>query len=65
VDVTPQAPLKVPLAALVGWIGALTPRVCALLDETAESSEPVVVAVELAGEGRVLADPGAGFGVEG
>ncbi len=65
VDVAPQAPLKVPLAALVGWIGALTPRVCALLDEPADSAEPVVVAVELAGEGRVLADPGAGFGVEG
>jgi uncharacterized protein (AIM24 family)/thioredoxin-like negative regulator of GroEL len=59
VDVAPQAPLKVPLAALVGWIGALTPRVCALLDDPAE---PVVVAVELAGEGRVLADPSAGIG---
>ncbi|HEX9402165.1 MAG TPA: tetratricopeptide repeat protein [Anaeromyxobacter sp.] len=62
VDVAPQAPLKVPLAALVGWIGALTPRVCALLDGSAQPSEPVVVAVELAGEGRVLADPAAGFG---
>jgi uncharacterized protein (AIM24 family)/thioredoxin-like negative regulator of GroEL len=59
VDVAPQAPLKVPLAALVGWIGALTPRVCALLDDPAE---PVVVAVELAGEGRVLADPAAAIG---
>jgi Flp pilus assembly protein TadD/uncharacterized protein (AIM24 family) len=59
VDVGPQAPLKVPLAALVGWIGGLTPRVCALLDD---SAEPAVVAVELAGEGRVLADPAAGFG---
>jgi uncharacterized protein (AIM24 family) len=66
VDVAPQAPLKVPLAALVGWIGALTPRVCALLEDPAE---PVVVAVELSGEGRVLADPAAGigasFGAEG
>jgi uncharacterized protein (AIM24 family) len=59
VDVAPQAPLKVPLAALVGWIGALTPRVCALLDDP---GEPLVVAVELAGEGRVLADPSAGIG---
>jgi uncharacterized protein (AIM24 family)/thioredoxin-like negative regulator of GroEL len=56
VDVAPQAPLKVPLAALVGWVGALTPRVCALLDDPAA---PLVVAVELAGEGRVLADPAA------
>ncbi len=62
VDVVPLAPLKVPLAALVGWIGALTPRVCALLDDPAE---PRVVAVELAGEGRVLADPAAGIGAEG
>src|SRR6266498_3242289 len=48
VDVAPQAPLKVPLAALVGWIGSLTPRVCALLDDLAHPAE-VVVAVELAG----------------
>jgi Flp pilus assembly protein TadD/uncharacterized protein (AIM24 family) len=65
VDVAHEAPLKVPLAALVGWIGALTPRVCALV----EDAEPLVVAVELAGEGRVLADPaagiGAGIGAEG
>jgi uncharacterized protein (AIM24 family) len=60
VDVVSQAPLRVPLAALVGWIGALTPRVCALLDDPAE---PVVVAVELTGEGRVLADPAAATGV--
>ncbi len=64
VDVAPQAPLKVPLAALVGWIGSLTPRVCALLDDPAHPAE-VVVAVELAGEGRALADPAAGFGAEG
>jgi len=57
VDVVPQAPLRIPLAALVGWIGALTPRVCALLDDP---GAPIVVAVELAGEGRVLADPAAG-----
>jgi hypothetical protein len=58
VDVAPQAPLKVPLAALVGWIGALTPRVCALLEDAGDP----VVAVELTGEGRVLADPAAGLG---
>lgn len=59
VDVAAQAPLRVPLAALVGWIGALTPRVCALVDEPAE---PAVAAVELTGDGRVLADPAAGLG---
>jgi uncharacterized protein (AIM24 family) len=59
IDVTPAAPLRVPLAALVGWVGGLTPRVCALLDDPAA---PVVVAVELAGEGRVIADPAAALG---
>ena len=56
IDVSASAPLRVPLSALVGWMGGLTPRVCALLDDRAE---PVVVAVELAGEGRVIADPAA------
>lgn len=56
VEVLPDAPLRVPLDALVGWVGALTPRVTGLLEE---QLEPGVVAVELAGEGRVLADPAA------
>ncbi len=56
IDVAAAAPLRLPLAALIGWIGALTPRVCTLLDG---QTAPVVVAVELAGEGRVLADPAA------
>jgi uncharacterized protein (AIM24 family)/thioredoxin-like negative regulator of GroEL len=56
VDVLPASPLKVPLAALVGWLGGLTPRVCALVEE---EGAPVVAAVELTGEGRVIADPTA------
>jgi uncharacterized protein (AIM24 family) len=59
IDVSAGAPLRVPLGALVGWMGGLTPRVCALLDDPAA---PVVVAVELSGEGRVIADPAAGLG---
>jgi tetratricopeptide (TPR) repeat protein len=55
-DVTSAAPLRLPLAALVGWLGALTPRLCALVDDPAW---PAVVAVELTGDGRVLADPAA------
>jgi uncharacterized protein (AIM24 family) len=55
-DVVSSAPLKVPLEALVGWVGALTPRVTALPEDGGEG-EPVVVAVELTGEGRVLVDP--------
>jgi len=58
-DVGTGAPLKVPLASLVGWIGMLTPRVCALVED---SGAPVVVAVELTGEGRVIADPSAAEG---
>jgi uncharacterized protein (AIM24 family) len=56
VDVATSAPLRLPLAALVGWIGALTPRVCPLLEDP---DAPTVVAVELTGEGRVIADPAA------
>jgi uncharacterized protein (AIM24 family) len=56
VDVQPGSPLKVPLSALVGWLGGLTPRVCALVEE---EQAPVIVAVELVGEGRVIADPTA------
>lgn len=59
VDVLPEAPLKIPVAALVGWLGALTPRVCALVED---DEAPLVVAVELAGEGRVVLDPAAAGG---
>jgi uncharacterized protein (AIM24 family) len=58
-DVAADAPLKLPLASLVGWIGTLTPRVCALVED---GSAPVVVAVELTGQGRVIADPSAAEG---
>jgi hypothetical protein len=60
-DAARDAPLRIPLAALVGWIGGLTPRVCPLLED---SDGPPVAAVELTGEGRVLADPAAGVGAE-
>jgi tetratricopeptide (TPR) repeat protein len=59
VDVLPDAPLRVPIAALVGWLGALTPRVCALVED---DEAPLVAAVELAGEGRVVVDPSAAEG---
>ena len=59
VDVLPDAPLKLPIAALVGWVGGLTPRVCALVED---GDAPAVVAVELTGEGRVVADPTAAEG---
>ncbi len=59
VDVAADAPLRLPLEALVGWVGALTPRGTVLLDD---GGEHAVAAVELAGEGRVLVDPAAGGG---
>jgi uncharacterized protein (AIM24 family) len=51
VDVDPERPVRVSAAALVGWAGALTPRLVPLA--------PDVDGVELSGEGRVLLDPGA------
>jgi uncharacterized protein (AIM24 family) len=53
VEVTPASPVHVPLAALVGWTGALTPRIAPLFGGGAEGD-----AVEISGEGRVLVDPG-------
>jgi uncharacterized protein (AIM24 family) len=55
VDVSPDAPLRMPLAALVGWVGNLTPRVAPMV----EGDESGPAAVELTGDGRVLADPAA------
>ncbi|WP_242396212.1 tetratricopeptide repeat protein [Anaeromyxobacter oryzisoli] len=60
-DVAPDAPLRVPLAALVGWTGALTPRLTTLLEDGGAGD----AAVELTGEGRVLVDPGAAGGPAG
>jgi len=57
VEVTTDAPLRLPLDALIGWVGGLTPRVTLVNEE-----DPTSAAVELTGEGRVLADPGAGWG---
>ncbi|HET6440643.1 MAG TPA: tetratricopeptide repeat protein [Anaeromyxobacter sp.] len=55
VEVQEGGPLRLPLVALAGWIGELTPRLTALL-ETGTAEE---IAVELNGEGRVLVDPAA------
>lgn len=53
VEVTAAAPVRVPTAALVGWVGTLTPRLVPPLDGGAVGG-----AVELTGEGRVLVDGG-------
>jgi uncharacterized protein (AIM24 family) len=64
VEVALSAPLRVPLEALVGWMGALTPRVISLTDPaggaSAEGGEVTGPAmVELTGDGRALVDPAA------
>ncbi len=53
VEVTPYSPVHVPLASLVGWTGALSPRIAPLFGGGAAGE-----AVEISGEGRVLVDPG-------
>ena len=53
VEVTQASPVHVPLASLVGWTGALTPRIAPLFAGGADGE-----AVEISGEGRVLVDPG-------
>ncbi len=64
VEVGAAAPLRVPLEALVGWVGALTPRVLDTpqLGADEPAAEPPATVVELAGEGRVLLDPRSGAG---
>ncbi|HEY7726373.1 MAG TPA: tetratricopeptide repeat protein, partial [Anaeromyxobacteraceae bacterium] len=57
--VSSDAALRVPLPALAGWSGGLSPRVVPLLDggDAGDASAPM--AVDLSGEGRVLVDPEA------
>jgi len=52
VDVQPGAPVRVPLASLVGWTGVVAPRLAPLAGVDGEGG-----AVELTGDGRVLVDP--------
>jgi uncharacterized protein (AIM24 family)/thioredoxin-like negative regulator of GroEL len=53
VEVTRASPVHVPLGALVGWTGALSPRISPLFAGGLDGE-----AVEISGEGRVLVDPG-------
>ena len=56
VEVSPGAAIRLPVGALVGWTGALTPRFAPLF----EGGPPEALAVELTGEGTALIDPGEG-----
>ena len=53
VEVTQASPVHVPLQSLVGWTGALAPRLAPLF-----AGGPDGEAVVISGEGRVLVDPG-------
>jgi tetratricopeptide (TPR) repeat protein/uncharacterized protein (AIM24 family) len=57
--VSADAALRVPLPALAGWSGGLTPRVVPLLDGGNPGDASAPMAVDLSGEGRVLVDPEA------
>ena len=56
-EVRTAAPVRVPPAALVGFAGALTPRLVPLFGPASDAAAPRVV--ELIGQGRVLIDEGA------
>ena len=59
-DVQPSRPVRIPVAALVGFSGSVTPRVVDLLDPAGpEPVRPEALAVELSGSGQVLVDEGA------
>jgi hypothetical protein len=62
IEIAGSEPLKVPAAALVGWTGAVTPRIGLLGEGVAIDGAPppgVPVVVELTGDGRVFVDPDA------
>jgi uncharacterized protein (AIM24 family) len=63
IELSGAEPLRVPPAALVGWTGAVTPRIGLLsaegvpLDALPSPGTPVMV--EMTGDGRVFVDPDA------
>ncbi len=66
VEVTGEAPLRVPLDALVGWVGALTPRIVSWGDVVGgDDGRDGGALVELVGAGRVLVDPAWDAGARG
>jgi len=61
-NATADVPVRVPVAALAGWTGSLTPRVAPLFDGADPADATAPLCVELSGEGRVLLDPEAAPG---
>ncbi|OFX22438.1 MAG: hypothetical protein A2V77_23040 [Anaeromyxobacter sp. RBG_16_69_14] len=62
-EVTREAPLRVPVAGLVGWTGTVTPKIGPMVvegvGEAADGAPGEQAVVELGGDGRVLLDEGA------
>jgi uncharacterized protein (AIM24 family) len=62
-EVTREAPLRVPMAGLVGWTGTVTPKIGPMVvegvGEAADGMPGEQAVVELGGDGRVLLDEGA------
>ncbi len=56
VPVTPESPIRVPVASLVGWMGTLAPHFGRLVDDERgpARAEGAPLAIELSGEGDVL-----------
>jgi uncharacterized protein (AIM24 family) len=61
-NATADVPVRVPVAALAGWTGSLTPKVAPLFDGADPADATAPLCVELSGEGRVLLDPEAAPG---
>ncbi len=60
-EVRPGVPLRVAVGALVGWTGAVTPKIGPIVEGTAGDAESATgepVAVELTGDGHALVDQG-------
>ena len=56
-EVTRTDPLRVPVDSLVGWTGAVTPRIVLLAGDPGGEAGAEWAVVELTGEGRALIDP--------
>jgi uncharacterized protein (AIM24 family) len=58
-EIIQSAPLRVPVDSLVGWTGAVTPRIVMLAGdgEKGDGAEEGWAVVELSGDGRALIDP--------
>jgi uncharacterized protein (AIM24 family) len=63
IEISGSEPLRVPPQALVGWTGAVTPRIGLLAAEGVppDAAPPpgAPIMVELNGDGRVFVDPDA------